>query len=156
MKRIALAATLLFMTLISWAQTAGQDIYRKYSEEKKVSSVYISPSMFSIIKSLPGMDASEVAGIRSLTGFYTIEIENKAVAAKLANDVRSLVEKGSYELVMEAVDEDDKTYIYCQRENGVIRSIILLSEEPDETDFICIEGEMREEMLRSMMSEARD
>ncbi len=152
MKRIVLAATLLLLSLSALAQTAGQNIYRKYSEEKKVSGVYISPAMFSIIKSLPDMDADEVAGIKSLTGFYVLEVDNGAVANKICNDVFSLVKNGTYELVMEAVDEDEKVNIYCQREGGVIKSIILLSREADETDFLCVEGEMTQEMLQAMIN----
>lgn len=82
-----------------------------------------------------------------------MEITNNAVAAKVKNEVNSLVSKNGYELYMETVDEDEKMQIFCYREAGLIKSIILLDVEPDETDFICIEGEMSEEMLQSIMDD---
>lgn len=118
--------------------------------------MYISPSMFSLMKSLPDLDDDEVASIRSLSGFYALEIENRNVAVKVRGDVQALVKNGGYELVMEAVDEGEKAYIYCLKEGEIIKSIILLNEEADETDFVCIEGELSQALLRSMMAEAKD
>ncbi len=156
MKKLVLAAALLCLSLVSWAQTSGQDIYRKYSSEKRVTGVYISPSMFSLMKSLPDLDDDEVSSIRSLSGFYALEIENRNVAGKVRGDVQALVKNCGYELVMEAVDEGEKAYIYCMKEGEIIKSIILLNEEADETDFVCIEGELSQALLRSMMAEAKD
>ena len=153
MKRLVLAAALLLVTLASWAQTAGQGIYKKFANEKNVSGVYISPAMFSIVKRLPDMDDEDIKAIKSLSGFYVMEITSNAVAAKVKNEVNSLVSKNGYELYMEAVDEDEKMQIFCYREAGLIKSIILLAVEPDETEFVCIEGEMSEEMLQSIMDD---
>ncbi len=153
MKKIVLAVSLILFAFTSWAQTAGQGIYKKFANEKNVSGVYISPAMFSIVKRLPDMDDEDIKAIKSLSGFYVMEITNNSVAAKVKNEVNSLVSKKGYELYMEAVEEDEKMQIYCYREADLIRSIILLSEEPDETDFICIEGEMSEAMLQSIMDD---
>ncbi len=152
MKKIVLVASLILLAFTSWAQTAGQSIYKKFANEKKVSGVYISPAMFSIVKSLPDMDDEDVKAIKSLSGFYVMEITNNSVAAKVKSEVNSLVSKNGYELYMEAVEEDEKMQIFCYREAGLVKSIILLSEESDETDFICIEGEMTEEMIQSIMN----
>ena len=153
MKKIVLVASLILLAFTSWAQTAGQSIYKKFADEKKVSGVYISPAMFSIVKRLPDMDDEDIKAIKSLSGFYVMEITNNAVAAKVKNEVNSLVPKNGYELYMEAVDEDEKMQIFCYREAGLIKSIILLAVEPDETEFVCIEGEMSEEMLQSIMDD---
>ena len=124
-----------------FAQNGAKDIYSRYSGEKGVSAVYISPSMFSMMGRLPEVEEEGLDAIKSLTGFYVIEIEGNAkLAKKLGGEVKSLVEKGEYELMMEANEEGEQVQIYSVSEGDIIKSLVMLSYEEDEVTFLCIDG----------------
>ena len=80
MKKALVFFTFLIMTVNAFAQDSKY-IYNKYSDEKGVSAVYISPAMFKMIGRIPEIDTgnssqdiSEV--VRNLKGFYLISTEN--------------------------------------------------------------------------------
>ena len=56
-KLIALAAAVL-MSLSAVAQS-GKAIYTRYSDEKGVEAVYISPNMFKLIGKIPAIDLGD-------------------------------------------------------------------------------------------------
>ena len=49
MKKIALIAAFSLLVATAFAQD-GKSIYNKYSDEKNVSAVYISPTMFRLME----------------------------------------------------------------------------------------------------------
>ena len=59
MKKIIAIAAAMLLTLTAFAQKDGQKIYNKYSDAKGVSAVYMSPSMFRLMGSLPEMTVGE-------------------------------------------------------------------------------------------------
>ncbi len=124
-----------------FAQNSAKDIYSKYSGEKGVSAVYISPSMFSMMGKLPELEEEGMDAIKELKGFYVVEIEdNVRLSKKLRGEVQSLVTKGEYELMMEANEEDEQVRIYTITEGNIIKSLVLLTYENDEATFLCLEG----------------
>ena len=55
MKKIALIAAFSLLVATAFAQD-GKSIYNKYSDEKNVSAVYISPTMFRLMGSIPEIE----------------------------------------------------------------------------------------------------
>ena len=157
MKRIIIAiiALLSFVT-VSSAQSV-KDIYNKYSGQKGVSTVYISPTMFNLMKKLPEIEINDTnvqmaSLIRSFDGMYILEIENNFKGARdLANSVKSMINKGKYELIMSAREENESINIYIKRADRFIKEFLLLSEEDHETAMICICGEIKEENLTQVL-----
>ncbi len=141
MKKIVLMAALMLASVSMFAQNSAKDIYSKYSGEKGVSAVYISPSMFSMMGKLPELEEEGMDAIKELKGFYVVEIEdNVRLSKKLRGEVQSLVTKGEYELMMEANEEDEQVRIYTITEGNIIKSLVLLTYENDEATFLCLEG----------------
>ena len=158
MKKIIAIAAVMLLTVAAFAQD-GKSIYQKYSDEKGVSSVYVSPAMFRLMKRIPDIDLGDGEVnlspiIKSLDGLYIINAENSNIAEDLQKDVDKLVKKGTYELLMEAKDDGDKVEIYTVGNDKVITSFVLLALEPDESTFICFSGQIPREELENAIGAA--
>ena len=80
---------------MSAAAQDGKEIYNRYSGKKGVSSVYISPTMFKMMKSLPevSMESGEVdfsSIIKTFNGMYIIDIEEPELAKSLSEEVTAM------------------------------------------------------------------
>ena len=112
MKRIFIIAAVMLMTVSAYAQS-GKDIYNRYSGKKGVSAVYISPTMFGLMKELPDIqvEAGEVnlsSVIRTFDGMYILEVEDRALSDSLEAEISGLVGQGRFELLMEAAEESSE------------------------------------------------
>lgn len=159
MKRIAILAALLLMTIGSFAQN-GKSIYQKYSDAENVSAVYISPAMFRLIGKLPEITADTEDGkvdltpvIASLTGMYVIDSHNQSINNALASDVKKFISSGKYELLMEAKENGQTMRMYTLGDEKVVDSFVMLALENDETTFICIDGKMNRKDLEKVLAE---
>ena len=159
MKRIAILAALLLMTIGSFAQN-GKSIYQKYSDAENVSAVYISPAMFRLIGKLPEITADTEDGkvdltpvIASLTGMYVIDSHNQSINNALASDVKKFISSGKYELLMEAKENGQTMRMYTLGDEKVVDSFVMLALENDETTFICIDGRMNRKDLEKVLAE---
>lgn len=158
MKKIIAIAAAMLLTVSAFAQD-GKSIYQKYSDEKGVSAVYVSPAMFRLMGKIPdidlgGEDLNLSPIIKSLDGLYIINAENSTIGAELQKDVDKLVKKGTYELLMEAKDDGDKVEIYTVGNDKIINSFVLLALEPDESTFICFSGQIPREELEKAIGAA--
>ncbi len=154
MKRVALVAAMLLASVGLFAQNSAKDIYTKYSGEKGVSAVYISPAMFSMIGKLPELDEEGLDAIKVLTGFYVIEIEDNArLSKKLCGEVQSLVKSGKYELMMEANDDGQQVRIYTVTEGDLVKSLVLLTYENDEATFLCLDGSIEKDKIGKLLNQ---
>lgn len=158
MKKFIVIAAAMLLTVSAFAQD-GRSIYNKYSDGKGVTSVYVSPSMFKLMRRIPDIDLGDgdvnlSPIIKSLDGLYIITAENSKIGADLKADVDKLVKKGSYELLMEAKDDGDKVEIYSVGNDKIITSFVLLALEPDESTFICFSGQIPREELEKAIAGA--
>ena len=158
MKKFIFIAAAMLLTVSAFAQD-GRSIYNKYSDGKGVTSVYVSPSMFKLMRRIPDIDLGDgdvnlSPIINSLDGLYIINAENSKIGADLKADVDKLVKKGSYELLMEAKDDGDKVEIYSVGNDKIITSFVLLALEPDESTFICFSGQIPREELEKAIAGA--
>lgn len=159
MKRIAILAALLLVTIGSFAQD-GKSIYQKFSDAENVSAVYISPAMFRLIGKLPEITADTEDGtvdltpvIASLTGMYVIDSHNQSINSALAADVKKFISSGKYELLMEAKDNGQTMRMYTLGDEKIVNSFVMLALENDETTFICIDGKMNRKDLEKVLAE---
>lgn len=148
----------MLLTIAASAQD-GKSMYAKYSDESDVSAVYISPSMFRLIGKLPDMNVSgsdvNVSGIVSgLKGMYVLDSRNKKVNQSLKDDAQRFINKGSYELLMEAKDNGETVRVYTVGTEKIVNSFVLLAVEPDEVSFICLDGQMPREALEKILAES--
>ena len=159
MKKIIIFAALLLCSLFASAQD-GRQIYMKYSDEPNVSAVYVSPAMFRLIGKLPDMQAGDgdvnlTPVVQALTGLYIISSENPDLNARIAKDVRKFIEKGTFELLMEAKEDGEKMTMYTAGDDKTVTSFIMLADEGTEVTFICLDGKLDRTKLEEIMSSAQ-
>jgi hypothetical protein len=161
MKRILAAALLLISATLASAQE-GKNLYNKYSSEKGVSAVYISPAMLKLIGQLPDLkiqtqgDKSLDIGslISSFQGFYMLEITEPSAMTTLRKDVASMIGTGRYELLMEMKEEGETLNIYTAGDEKVIDSFVFMATDTDGMQFICIDGAMYRSDVEKLIAAA--
>ena len=159
MKRIIILTVLLLSATIASAQE-GKNIYNKYSGDKGVSAVYISPSMFKIIGKLPDLEMETTDGksmnlaplISTFQGFYMLDISNTTTASAINQDVASMTSKGKYELMMELKDDGETIRIYTSGNEKIIHSFVFLVSDGGSVQFICIDGEMKRSDIEKLIT----
>lgn len=161
MKRIMTMAAFLLLTTITGLAQDGKSIYNKYSDEKDVSCVYISPAMFRMIGKVPDMDVNGnnvnlSSIIKTMSGLYVIDSKNQKINSSLIGDIDRFISKGDYEMLMEAKDDGETVRIYTVGDEKTVTSFVLLAKEADESTFICLEGKMSRQELEKAISEATD
>ena len=158
MKRILVLAALLLTTISAFAQN-GKSIYQKYSGAKDVSTVYVSSAMFRLIGKIPDVEMNDESVnlgpiIKSLSGLYILSIKQGAIADDLATDVNRFIQKGQYELLMEAKDSGEVTRMYTVGDDAVVNSFVMLSHDGAETNFICLDGTIPSDKLEDLIAAA--
>lgn len=128
----------------------GQDyktIYQKYSDDERVTAVYISPAMFKMIGKLPevriednGLDLAPM--IKSMTGFYMLQTEDSSLAEKISKDVTRIVGGAKFETLMEIKDKGQKVNILSLGDDQFLKSLLLTVFDSGESMFIGIDGLM--------------
>ena len=161
MKRILFVVALALLTVSAFAQD-GRSIYNRYSDLESVEAVYISPAMFRLIGRIPDLNIENEDGtktdlsplIQSLTGFYLISTGDAGVKANLDKDVKSFMDKGHYEMLMEAKDHGEVTRIYTVGDERYVTSLVLINVDGEETSFICLDGKSRQEDMDKLAAKA--
>lgn len=156
MKRFLLVFSAILLASSIFAQS-NNTIYNKYSGKQGVSSVYISPSMFKMMKSLPEVEIYDDKDvhfeqiIKSFEGMYVIEVENVALVKSMISDVESMIAKGNLELLMEVKESDETVRIYVEKEGDMFKKFIMLEREDDSATFISIDAQMPQESVAELL-----
>ena len=157
MKKALVFFTFLIMTVNAIAQDSKY-IYNKYSDEKGVSAVYISPAMFKMIGRIPEIDtgnsSQDISGVvRNLKGFYLISTENPELVESIKADVKKFIGNGKFELMMEAKDDGMATRFYTIGNDEVINSFVMSAYDEGECTFICMDGVIDRAELERLLTE---
>ena len=160
MNRIFALLVLLAASVTAFAQN-GRSLYNKYSDYDNVEAVYISPAMFRLIGKIPDMELQEGnvnlgPVIKSLTGLYILSTTREDIAANLAADVNHFIQRGSYELLMEAKDSGEVMRLYTVGDEQIVNSLVMLARDAAETSFICLDGTMPRDELETLIAEAAE
>ncbi len=147
MKKILAAVAALLITAVCVSAQTSRSLYKKYSGQKGVSAVYISPAMFRLIGHIPDIEMNDgdvnlSPIIRSLSGMYILNTEDSVIGDKIISDVEKLLDAGNFELLMEASEEGELTRMFTVGDDRSVKSFVLLAIEPDETSFISFEGDI--------------
>lgn len=152
---------MLLIAAGAYAQS-GKSLYNKYSDSNGVSAVYISPAMFRMIGQLPNLDVEASDGgkvdiaplIRSFEGFYLLNVSDKAQAAELKQEVQTMIKAGRFEVLVEAKDSGSTMRIYTVGDDKIISSLVMLAQEGDSVQFICLEGTINRKDFESLMAKS--
>ena len=132
----------IVVALSSLTANAQVKAFERYADMKNVTYVFISKYMLSMTgksapPSVPGIDTKSLAG--KLTGIQIITSENNAAQKKLKSDVKSIMAKDKYELLMQMNEDDNKVHIFHhvdKRQSAVIMQV----EGDDETTVMVFSG----------------
>ena len=143
MKQIIIK-TLLGIMVATCSLNANAQVkaFEKYADAKNVTYVYISKYMLSMAgknatPSVPGVDIKTLAG--KLTGIQIISTENNVAKAKLKSDVRAILAKGKYKLLMQMNEDDSKVNIYhciAKQQSAVVMQV----EDEEELTLMVFSG----------------
>lgn len=160
MKKLYAIAIMLLVAAGAYAQE-GRNIYNKYSDSNGVSAVYISPAMFKLIGKIPELTVSSSSGeetidiaplIRTFSGFYMLDISDPSVRSSLESDLKSMIDKGHYELLMEVKDSGDNLRMYTAGDEKTVESFVFMAHSDPDIQFICIDGAMSREEVNTLIA----
>ena len=143
MKQIIIKTFLcIVVALSSLTVNAQVKAFEKYADMKNVSYVYISKFMLNMVgknaaPSVPGIDTKTLAG--KLTGIQIITSEHKEAQKKLKSDVKSIMAKDKYELLMQMNEDDSKVNIFHHVDKQQ-SAVIMQVEGNDETTVMIFSG----------------
>ena len=129
----------IMVAMASLTVNAQVKAFEKYADMKNVSYVYISKYMLrmasnSSMPSVPGVDTKSLAS--KLTGIQIISTEEKTARAKLKNDVKDILARDKYEVLMQMREDGNKVDIYhcIGKQQSVV--VMLMDEDDSETVMI--------------------
>ena len=133
--------TLLCIMVAMSSLTVNSQVksFEKYADMKNVSYVYISKYMLGMaskasMPSVPGVDTKSLAS--KLTGLQIISSEEKTARVKLKNDVKDILARNKYEVLMQIREDGDKVDIYhCV---GKQQSVVVMLMDEDESATVMI------------------
>lgn len=153
MKQIIIKTLLgIMVPLFSLHASAQVKAFEKYADAKNVTYVYISKYMLGMAgknatPSVPGVDIKTLAG--KLTGIQIINAGNKAAQAKLKSDVKGILARDKYELLMQMNEDDSKVNIYhhiAKQQSAVVMQV----EDKEELTLMVFSGKFTLEDVMKM------
>ena len=147
--RFLLCTVVVMCSLNANAQVKA---FEKYADMKNVTYVFISKYMLGMAGknaalSVPGVDVKTLGN--KLTGIQIISCENKGMQSKLKSDIKGIISKDKYELMMQVNEDDSKVNIY--HHIGKQQSaVIMLVDEDDELTILVFSGKFTLEDVMKM------
>ena len=132
----------IIVAMASLTVNAQVKAFEKYADMKNVSYVYISKYMLGMaskasMPSVPGVDTKSLAS--KLTGLQIISSEEKTARAKLRNDVKDILARDKYEVLMQIREDGDKVDIYhCVGKQQSV--VVMLMDEDDSATVMIFSG----------------
>ena len=129
--------------------------FEKYADMKNVTYVFISKYMFgmadrNVTPSVPGIDTQTL--LNKLTGIQIISSENKVARTKLRDDVKAMMTKGKYEVLMQMNEDDSKVNIFHSI-NRQQSAVVMLIEDSDEVTVMVFSGKFTLEDVMKLTEE---
>ena len=143
MKQIIKKSILIVMMAVGCLTANAQvKAFEKYADTKNVTYVFISKYMLSIAgknatPSVPGVDIKTL--LNKLTGIQIISTENKGAQTKLKNDVKAIMAKDKYEVLMQMNEDDGKVNIFHSI-NKQQSAVVMLIEGSNEVTVMVFSG----------------
>lgn len=132
----------IMVAMTSITVNAQVKAFEKYADMKNVSYVYISKYMLGMaskasMPSVPGVDMKTLAS--KLTGIQIISSEEKTARVKLKNDVKAILDRDKYEVLMQMREDGSKVDIYhCVGKQQSV--VVMLMDEDDSATVMIFSG----------------
>lgn len=147
MKRIYTLLTALLLAVLP--TLAQESFFEKFADMPGVTSVYISPKMFGLMKSNDiGLHIDSVTG--KISSLNILSCENREVADQLRKATAHIKPENGYEELMRVKSEDERVLIYS-KERKKDTEYVLLVDDKDEFVIILMCGRLTLEDLQGVI-----
>ncbi|MDR3057292.1 MAG: DUF4252 domain-containing protein [Prevotella sp.] len=155
MKIKGLLIAVVFM-LSTVAVQAQDKMFEKFSDNKDITTVYISKALLSMV---PNMDAGGV-NVKGLANkLEKLEIytsENKGAMKTMASEAQVMKKNKAYETLMSVKEKDQIIDFYAQQDsNGKFKDLIMFVNQPDECTVIRIVGSFTMDDIQGVMNSVK-
>lgn len=132
----------------------AQNRFDKIAEMEGVTSVYVSPKMFNMMKdsnaNTGDINIDKVA--KKLTGLQILSSENPEASSLLRKETDFINPKNGYEELMRVKDEGERMFIYM-KEGKETNEYVLLVDETKEFTVIILEGRLTVDEVRGIINQ---
>ncbi|MGL4326829.1 MAG: DUF4252 domain-containing protein [Tannerellaceae bacterium] len=126
--------------------SAQNDLYKKYSGKKGVTSVYVSQALLEMMPSFDvKSDNIDISNILSkLTGIYILSSSDTSITEQLIKDSEHFGKDQNYELLMQVKDSGDNVdfFVKKNKSNSLFQEFVMVVNEPTEFMVIQLLGNM--------------
>lgn len=157
MKKVTLIVTAILFSIAAMAQPSSiEKVIKKYSGQEGVTTVNISPELFSIISD---MEVKEIADAEvpfdKLTAVKVLAIENQELLAdgNFYDEVTDGLNTDDYAEVISVRDGDEDVRMWMKTEGKQIREFLLVVSEPGEGVLVYIAGDFNMSDIEGLAQE---
>lgn len=146
--RMMLVSVLLTLPLLVQAQ---QELFKKYSDMKGVSSVYISKTMLEMNPSLFTKDIYIGNAASKMNSVQIISTLDSKIKAELLKDIRALLKSSRYELLMKQKGTVSSSEFYVSRKGETIKEFVMVTNGAASLKFVYFEGDMTTKDVQNLL-----
>ena len=143
---------MIFFVLATTLSLKAQNSFEKIAEMKGVTSVYISPKMFGMMKDTDTGNINLDKVVNKLTGLQILSTEDKDASTALRKETTFINRKNGYEELMRVKDGEERMFIYMKEGNDV-NQYVLMVDEGNEFTLIVLEGKLTIDEIRGIVNQ---
>lgn len=143
---------ILVCTLFALVSLNAQSRFDKIADMNGVTSVYVSPKMFNMMKdsNTGNINIDKVAD--KLTGLQILSSENQETSALLRKETAFINVNNGYEELLRVKEGAERVFIYM-KENKDVNEYVLLVDEGKEFVIIVLEGKLTLDEVRGLVNQ---
>lgn len=146
--RMMLVSVLLTLPMLVQAQ---QELFKKYSDMKGVSCVYISKTMLEMNPSLFTKDIYIGNAASNMNSVQIISTLDAKIKAELMKDIRTLLKSSRYELLMKQKGTVSSSEFYVSRKGDKIKEFVMVTNGAASLKFVYFEGDMTTKDVQNLL-----
>ncbi len=146
--RLLLVSMLLIFPLLGQAQ---QELFKKYSDMKNVSSVYISKAMLDMNPSLFTEDIYIGKAASQLNSVQIISTMDNKIKPEMLKDIRAQIKSSHYELLMKQKGTVSSSEFYVSRKGDKVKELVMVINGAASLKFVYLEGEMTTKDVQNIL-----
>lgn len=146
--RMMLVSVLLTLPLLVQAQ---QELFKKYSDMKGVSCVYISKTMLEMNPSLFTKDIYIGNAASNMNSVQIISTLDAKIKTELMKDIRTLLKSSRYELLMKQKGTVSSSEFYVSRKGDKIKEFVMVTNGAASLKFVYFEGDMTTKDVQNLL-----
>lgn len=152
MKLKGLLIALVFIFSLMTVQ-AQDKMFEKFSNNKDITTVYISKALLSMVPNVSDMGGVNIKGLAQKLEKLEVYTSDSKSALKLMNSEAEAMKKNkAYETLMSLKDKEQVVNFYAQKDgNDKFKDLIMFINEDDECIIVRIVGSFTMEDIQKVM-----